>query len=134
MVCEWGMSELGPLSFGKREEQIFLGREIAQHRDFSEATAIRIDEQVKKLVQEGYDRARKIIEERSDALDRIAKALLEREVLDGSEVRQLIDGETLDAMPTPPPPSSTGDGSQQVIKPEPPRRLPGMLEGGPQPA
>jgi cell division protease FtsH len=67
MVCEWGMSELGPLSFGKREEQIFLGREIAQHRDYSEATAIRIDEQVKKLVQEGYDRARKIIEERSDA-------------------------------------------------------------------
>ena len=134
MVCEWGMSELGPLSFGKREEQIFLGREIAQHRDYSEATAIRIDEQVKKLVQEGYDRARKIIEERSDALDRIARALLEREVLDGSEVRQLIDGEILEAMPSPPPPSSSGDGTQQVIKPEPPRRLPGMLEGGPQPA
>jgi cell division protease FtsH len=134
MVCEWGMSDLGPLSFGKREEQIFLGREIAQHRDYSEATAIRIDEQVKKLVQEGYDRARKIIEERSDALDRIARALLEREVLDGSEVRQLIDGETLEAMPAPPPPSSSGDGTQQVIKPEPPRRLPGMLEGGPQPA
>ncbi len=74
MVCEWGMSELGPLSFGKREEQIFLGREIAQHRDYSEATAIRIDEQVKKLVQDGYDRARKIIEERSDALERIACA------------------------------------------------------------
>jgi len=134
MVCEWGMSELGPLSFGKREEQIFLGREIAQHLDYSEATAIRIDEQVKKLVQDGYDRARKIIEERSDALDRIARALLEREVLDGSEVRQLIDGETLDAMPTPPPPGPSGDGTQQVIKPEPPRRLPGMLEGGPQPA
>ncbi len=58
MVCEWGMSELGPLSFGKKEEQIFLGREIAQHRDYSEETAIRIDEQVKKLVQSGYDRAR----------------------------------------------------------------------------
>ena len=84
MVCEWGMSELGPLSFGKREEQIFLGREIAQHRDYSEATAIRIDEQVKKLVEDGYDRARKIIEERGDALERIALALLEREVLDGT--------------------------------------------------
>ncbi len=60
MVCEWGMSELGPLSFGKKEEQIFLGREIAQHRDYSEETAIRIDEQVKKLVQSGYDtRARR---------------------------------------------------------------------------
>ncbi len=63
MVCEWGMSELGPMSFGKKEEQIFLGREIAQHRDYSEATAIRIDEQVRKLVEAGYDRARKIIEE-----------------------------------------------------------------------
>jgi cell division protease FtsH len=134
MVCEWGMSDLGPMSFGKREEQIFLGREIAQHRDYSEATAIRIDEQVKKLVQDGYDRARKIIEEKADALDRIAKALLEREVLDGAEVRQLIAGEELAAMPTPPPPASTGDGTQQVIKPEPPRRMPGMLEGGPQPA
>ena len=67
MVCEWGMSELGPMSFGKKEEQIFLGREIAQHRDYSEATAIRIDEQVRKLVENGYQRARKIIEERTDA-------------------------------------------------------------------
>ena len=63
MVCEWGMSELGPMSFGKKEEQIFLGREIAQHRDYSEATAIRIDEQVRKLVDEGYDRAQGIIVE-----------------------------------------------------------------------
>ena len=68
MVCEWGMSELGPLSFGKKEEQIFLGREIAQHRDYSEETAIRIDEQVKKLVQGGYDTRRSIIEEHSEAL------------------------------------------------------------------
>src|SRR5438552_1670874 len=92
MVCEWGMSELGPLSFGKREEQIFLGREIAQHRDYSEATAIKIDEQVKMLVEDGYQRARKIIEEKSEALIRIAEALLEREVLDGAEVKVLIDG------------------------------------------
>jgi cell division protease FtsH len=135
MVCEWGMSDLGPMSFGKREEQIFLGREIAQHRDYSEATAIRIDEQVKKLVQDGYDRARKIIEEKSDALERIALALLEREVLDGAEVRQLIAGEKLAAMPVPPPPASPAGGdTQQVIKPEPPRLMPGMLEGGPQPA
>jgi cell division protease FtsH len=135
MVCEWGMSELGPMSFGKREEQIFLGREIAQHRDYSEATAIRIDEQVKKLVSQGYDRARKIIEEKSEALERIAMALLEREVLDGSEVRQLIAGETLAAMPTPPPTKPEGGETQQVIKPAtPPSRMPGMLEGGPQPA
>jgi cell division protease FtsH len=132
MVCEWGMSELGPLSFGKREEQIFLGREIAQHRDYSEATAIRIDEQVKKLIEDAYNRSRRIIEERADALERIALALLEREVLDGSEVHQLIDGQTLAAVPPPPPPQD--GGTQQVIKPEPGRRLPGMLEGGPQPA
>src|SRR5690349_18754287 len=133
MVCEWGMSELGPLSFGKREEQIFLGREIAQHRDYSESTAIRIDEQVKKLVEYGYQRARRIIEERADALERIALALLEREVLDGAEVRQLIEGETLATLPPSPKPPS-GDGTQQVIKPVPPPRIPGMLEGGPQPA
>jgi cell division protease FtsH len=134
MVCEWGMSELGPLSFGKREEQIFLGREIAQHRDYSEATAIRIDEQVKKLVESAYSRARVIIEEKADALDRIALALLEREVLDGAEVRQLIEGTPLPAFNRPPtlPPSDT---PQQVLRPEPGRRMPGMLpEGGPQPA
>jgi len=134
MVCEWGMSELGPLSYGKREEQIFLGREIAQHRDYSEETAIRIDEQVKKLVQDGYDRAHKIIEEKADALERIALALLEREVLDGAEVRQLIAGETLAALAIPPSKPEGGD-AQQVIKPTaPPTRMPGMLEGGPQPA
>src|ERR1700682_4452474 len=70
MVCEWGMSDLGPLSYGKNEEQIFLGREIAQHRDYSEDTALRIDEQVKKLVQGGYDTAAQVIERNSDALVR----------------------------------------------------------------
>ena len=113
MVCEWGMSELGPLSFGKREEQIFLGREIAQHRDFSEATAIRIDEQVKKLVENGYNRARQIIEQRADALERIAMALLEREVLDGSEVKQLIEGKTLAPYQPPPPMNPPSDGSSR---------------------
>jgi cell division protease FtsH len=132
MVCEWGMSDLGPVSFGKREEQIFLGREIAQHRDYSEATAIRIDEQVKQFVQGGYERATKIIEQYSDAVDRIALALLEREVLDGNEVTQLIEGRTL-AKVVPPP---TGDGTrpQQVITPERTDRTPNVLEGGPQPA
>jgi cell division protease FtsH len=134
MVCEWGMSELGPLSFGKKEEQIFLGREIAQHRDYSEETAIRIDEQVKKLVQGGYDQAARIIDERSDALVRIAETLLEREILDGNEVMQLINGQTL-----PPLPASGSkdaeDHSQQVLRPEPGRRAPGFSEGErPQPA
>src|SRR5258706_1312351 len=127
MVCEWGMSELGPLSFGKREEQIFLGREIAQHRDYSEATAIRIDEQVKKLVQESYDRARAIIEDKAEALERIALALLEREVLDGSEVHQLIAGETLRAFEKPRSVPPEDGPSQQILKPDPGRRMPGIL-------
>jgi len=133
MVCEWGMSELGPMSFGKREEQIFLGREIAQHRDYSEDTAIRIDEQVKKLVSNGYSRARKVIEAHMDAMHRIAAALLEREVLDGAEVRQLIAGEPLAAF-NPPPPRPPSDGSLPVVKPEAARIPPMFPEGGPQPA
>jgi len=74
MVCEWGMSELGPLTFGKKEEQIFLGREIAQHRDFSEDTAIRIDREVRRIVDEGYRKAKAILTENRDTLTRIAEA------------------------------------------------------------
>jgi cell division protease FtsH len=134
MVCEWGMSELGPLSFGKKEEQIFLGREIAQHRDYSEETAIRIDEQVKKLVQGGYDTANQILEERAEALVKIAETLLVREILDGNEVMQIINGQPLS------PSSNSGskdseDHTQQVLRPEGGRRLPGLSEGErPQPA
>jgi cell division protease FtsH len=134
MVCEWGMSELGPLSFGKKEEQIFLGREIAQHRDYSEATALQIDEQVRKMVDEQYRRARQLIEQHRDAMIRIAEALLEREILDGDEVRKLI---SMEAAPLPA--STPGDSgtpeTQQVLRPEGGRRLPPFLEGEhPQPA
>ena len=122
MVCEWGMSELGPLSFGKKEEQIFLGREIAQHRDYSEETAIRIDEQVKKLVQGGYDTAAAILDKYTEALVKIAEALLVREILDGSEVLQIINGQTLEPKPA-------KDDTQQVIRPEGGRRVPGLSEG-----
>src|ERR1017187_5951691 len=130
MVCEWGMSDLGPLSFGKKEEQIFLGREIAQHRDYSEDTAIRIDAQVKKLVQGGYDTAEAVIDQHSEALVTIAEMLLVREILDGNEVTQLIKGQTL----APQAPKETpGGGVQQVIRPEAGRRVPGLNEGS-QPA
>jgi cell division protease FtsH len=130
MVCEWGMSELGPLSFGKKEEQIFLGREIAQHRDYSEETAIRIDEQVKKLVQGGYNTAASIIDENSEAMVRIAETLLHREILDGNEVMQLIKGQELPPMSGS---KDSADHTQQVIKPEGGRRVPGLSEGS-QPA
>ena len=128
------MSELGPLSFGKKEEQIFLGREIAQHRDYSEETAIRIDEQVKKFVQGAYDTAAEILESHSDALVRVAEALLEREILDGDEVMRIISGQTLAPLP-PAVPKDTEDHTQQVLRPEGGRRVPGLSEGErPQPA
>jgi cell division protease FtsH len=92
MVCEYGMSDLGPLTFGKKEEQIFLGREIAQHRDFSEETAIRIDSEVRKIVTEQYERATKIIQENRDTLVRLAEALLEMESLDGVQIRRIVAG------------------------------------------
>jgi cell division protease FtsH len=96
MVCEWGMSEkLGPITFGKKSEEIFLGREIAQHRDYSENTAILIDQEVRKIVQEAYECAHKLLNENVNTLHRMAKALLEREILDGEEVDQIIAGKTL---------------------------------------
>jgi cell division protease FtsH len=99
MVCEWGMSEkMGPLTFGKKEEQIFLGREIAQHRDYSESTAIRIDEEVKKLVTDAHQRTTEILTENLDTLHRLANSLLEREVLSGDEIDKVIRGEELPKM------------------------------------
>jgi cell division protease FtsH len=135
MVCEWGMSDLGPMSFGKKEEQIFLGREIAQHRDYSEDTAIKIDAEVRRMVGMAYDRSKQIIEDYSDALVRIAEALLEREVLDGAEVRLLIDGQSLPVFQ-----ANTGqtkNEEKQAAKPgELPKPLPpGLVDGeSPQPA
>jgi cell division protease FtsH len=96
MVCEFGMSSLGPITFGKKEEQIFLGREIAQHQDYSEDTAIKIDQEVKRIVMEQYTRARQLIFENKDALIRLAEALLERESLDAVQIRRLVAGLPLD--------------------------------------
>ena len=129
MVCEWGMSSMGPLTFGKKEEQIFLGREISQHRDYSEATAIRIDAEVSNLVKEGYDQAKKHITENADLLVRIAEALLEREVLDAKEIQTLIDGEELPTFVVTETPEDIDADKQQVIRPETPNRVPGLSEG-----
>ena len=91
MVCEYGMSEkLGPLSFGKKEEEIFLGREIAQHRDYSEETAQKIDQEVNSLVSENYQKTHKLIKDNLDTLSKLAKALLERETLNGREIEKII--------------------------------------------
>ncbi len=130
MVCEWGMSKLGPLTFGKKDEQIFLGREIAQHRDFSEETAREIDAEVRRFVNTGYDNAKKIISDNNEILKRIAAALLEREVLDAAELKLIIEGKPLPARV---PPSKGDDGVQQVLRPEP-GRTPGIAPGKPSPA
>ncbi|MFQ5928687.1 MAG: ATP-dependent zinc metalloprotease FtsH [Acidobacteriota bacterium] len=105
MVCEWGMSEeMGPLTFGKRQEQIFLGREIAQHQDYSEQTAIKIDQEVKKIVLQGYSKAKGILEENREVLVRLAEALLEYETLDSEKIEAVVKGEKI----------------RKEVKPEPP--------------
>uniref|UniRef100_E6QIW1 Protease, ATP-dependent zinc-metallo n=1 Tax=mine drainage metagenome TaxID=410659 RepID=E6QIW1_9ZZZZ len=136
MVCEYGMSRLGPLTFGKKEEQIFLGREIAQHRDFSEETARQIDQEVRRLIDDAYQSAYAIIESHKDAMHRIANALLERETIDAEEVRMLIDGKELPEMRSvlASPSDQGGGGVQQVLKPEAGRGGPGFPEGSPSPA
>jgi cell division protease FtsH len=127
MVCEWGMSQLGPLTFGKKEEQIFLGREIAQHRDFSEETAIKIDGEVRRFVDEAYARAKALLENNRETLTTIALALLEREVLDANEIKLIMEGKALPARVAPP--TSNDNGSvQQVLRPEP-SRTPGLNPG-----
>jgi cell division protease FtsH len=134
MVCEWGMSDLGPMSFGKKEEQIFLGREIAQHRDYSESTAIEIDKEVRGLVDAGYTEAKNILNTRQDALIRIAEALLEREILDGAEVKRLIDGGDLTPLAESKPKSTDDPRAGQVISPDGPMRVPPLEGGNPLPA
>ncbi len=100
MVCEWGMSEaMGPMTFGKKEQEIFLGREIAQHRDYSESTAIAIDNEVRRLISENYERARKMIKENFHLLKALAEALLVKESLDASEVEKIF--QEMAAVPTP---------------------------------
>jgi cell division protease FtsH len=126
MVCEWGMSDkLGPLTYGAKEEEIFLGREITRHRDFSEDTANVIDDEVKKIVSSCMKRAEKILSDNIDKLHNLANALLVREILDGDEIDRLIRGETLP--PLEPKngngqPSSVAETSLPAAQPSAPER------------
>jgi cell division protease FtsH len=114
MVCEWGMSDaMGPLTFGKKEEQIFLGREIAQHQDYSEDTALRIDQEVKRFVTDNYTRAQTVLVQHKQRLLDMAEALLSRETLDADQVKRLSVGQPLDE-PLPLPASSTTPASADV--------------------
>jgi ATP-dependent metalloprotease FtsH len=100
MVCEWGMSEkLGPIAFGKREELVFLGREISQSKDYSESTAMLIDEEVRRLVEEAEMQAKGLLVANLDKLHTLANTLLEREIMDGEEISKLLRGEPLDPVP-----------------------------------
>ena len=134
MVCQYGMSALGPLTFGRQEEQIFLGREISQHRDYSEQTAGTIDKHVRDFVMQGYERAKEILTENKEALTRIAEALLERETLDSTDVQMLIDGKPLKEKPAPAPQKDEDEkgekaptpapGKDEVVPPIPPHENP----------
>ena len=133
MVCEWGMSEsMGPLTYGKAEEAIFLGKEFSRHQDFSEDTARQIDDEVKRIVQKQYDRAHAVLTEKKGRLGEVAMALLEHEALDGEQIGQILAGEPLRiplpdsvaalklmSMPTPDEPEAQADEPSGGILPPP---------------
>jgi cell division protease FtsH len=121
MVTEWGMSEkLGPLAYGQREEEIFIGRQITRHKNYSEDTAVTIDDEIKRIVVGCVKRAEKILTDNMDTLHRLAAALLEREILDGNEIDAVIRGEDL-------PPSGRTNGQPSVPAQQP-------KDSGPKPA
>ena len=121
MVCEWGMSNsMGPLTFGKKEEQIFLGREIAQHQDYSEETAIKIDQEVKRIITDNYTRAQDVLNEHKQHVLDMADALLVRESLDAEQVRRLVAGEPLESYvapePTQAPPAPVAEEPEATLE------------------
>jgi cell division protease FtsH len=95
MVCEWGMSDLGPLKFGEKEEEVFLGREVTRHNNISEETAVKVDREVDRIVKEAYKRAHDILTRERTLLDALAEALLEYEILDGPEIEWIVQGKDI---------------------------------------
>ncbi len=133
MVCEYGMSELGPLTYGKKEQEVFLGRDIAQSRDYSDDTAQQIDKAVRRLVDEGYNSAYKILDENREIMHAMAAALLERETLDAAEIELLIQGKQLPPVKSSLAAAGDDEDKQQVLKPEGGRKA-GFGEGQTNPA
>ncbi len=135
MVCEYGMSKLGPMTFGKKEQEVFLGREIGQARDFSDDTAKQIDEEVRVFVDAGYRSAYEILNTNHDIMHRMSQALLERETLDAAEIKMIIEGKELPAARSPLSAVDPGPGGdvQKVLKPASSGK-PGFGEGQPSPA
>jgi cell division protease FtsH len=126
MVCEWGMSEkIGPLHFGRNEEMVFLGRDFAEHKEYSEQTAVDIDAEVRRIVTENLERAKQVITGNLDKLNVLAEALLEYETLDGSEIDILFAGGKLDRTRAVPLPVAGKDGGEQ--KQARPGQRPGLF-------
>jgi len=98
MVCEWGMSELGPLKFGEKEEEVFLGREVTRHSNISEETAVKVDREVDRIVKQAYARAHEILMGHRPILDALAAALLEYELLDSPEIDWIVQGKDIREM------------------------------------
>ena len=130
MVCEWGMSKnMGPLAFGKKDEQIFLGREINRSRDYSESTAEAIDAEVKRIVEENYDRARELLEGKKEVLVRLAETLLVEETLDARQIEAVIEGRPLPEPLTPPQQKKSAEDNKKEKKSfRPSPRLPTLKE------
>lgn len=123
MICEWGMSEkLGPIAYGAKEEEIFLGREITKHKDYSEQTAQDIDNELKRIIMDGMERAEKILSENIDLLHKLSKELLEREILDAEEIDKIMRGEEL------PPVKKNGAGAKESPSKELPDHVKALLE------
>jgi len=118
MVCEWGMSALGPLAYGKKDEAIFLGKEFGRSQDYSEATAIQIDEEVRRIVTEQFERGTVILKEKIGELTIIAEALLEHESLDGQQVLQIVRGQKMNLPPVSPPQAPAVKAEEAPEKPE----------------
>jgi cell division protease FtsH len=123
MVCEWGMSEkLGPIAYGEKDQEIFLGREITKHKDFSEQTAMDIDNEIKKIIIDCMDRADKILADNLDLLNKLSSELLEREILDSDEIEKIMHGEIL------PPVKRNGADLSKVDEGQIPEHVQTLLE------
>jgi len=134
MVTQWGMSErLGPRTFGRRDSMVFLGRDIAEQRDYSERTAEEIDEEVRRIVEEAHERCREVLREHRAKLDELAEALIELETIEGDDLQRLLgpaEGREPPPEPAPPPPEDApGAEAGEELEAEPPVGRPGLAWG-----
>ncbi len=124
IVCEWGMSDLGPLSFGRKDAEVFLGRDLSHRQEYSEQTALEIDQEIKKIIKKNYDRSKGLLSDRLQDLHNLAQHLLERETLDGSEIDKILKGEKLEPFkPFEPPPSLFAPQSEKISEKEPKKSM-----------